>query len=48
VAIGIAVIGAIYYLIVGRTKEFAAVTAPSQDDPILPAGRTETASPADG
>jgi amino acid transporter len=48
VAIGIAVIGAIYYLIVGRAKDFAPVTAPSPDDPILPAGRTETASPADG
>ena len=54
VAIGIAVIGALYYLIVGRTKDFAAVTAPSPDDPIhppeptLPAGGTATASPADG
>src|SRR5579864_4567206 len=36
VAIGIAVIGAIYYLIVGRTKAFVAVTAPSPDDSIHP------------
>jgi hypothetical protein len=34
VAIGIAVIGAIYYLITGRRKAFAPVTAPSGDDPI--------------
>jgi hypothetical protein len=32
VAIGIALIGAIYYLIRGRTKAFAPVTAPSPDD----------------
>jgi amino acid transporter len=54
VAIGIAVIGALYYLIVGRSKNFAPVTAPSPDDPIhptdptLPAGGTAAASPADG
>jgi len=30
----IALIGAIYYLIVGRTKAFAPVTAPSDDDPV--------------
>jgi amino acid transporter len=48
VVIGIAVIGAIYYLIVGRAKFFAPVTAPSPDDPILPAGGTAAASPADG
>jgi amino acid transporter len=48
VAIGIAVIGAIYYLAVGARKKFAPVTAPSPGDPILPAARTETASPADG
>jgi amino acid transporter len=48
VAIGIAVIGAIYYLIVGRTKDFPPVTAPSLDDPVLPAGGTAAASPADG
>jgi urea carboxylase system permease len=32
VAVGIAVIGAIYYLIRGRTKAFAPVTLPSDDD----------------
>jgi amino acid transporter len=32
VAIFIALVGAIYYLIVGRTKAFAPVTAPSPDD----------------
>jgi hypothetical protein len=32
VAIFIALIGAIYYLIVGRTKAFAPVIAPSPDD----------------
>jgi amino acid transporter len=48
VAIGIAVIGAIYYLIVGRAKDFAPITAPSADDPILPAGGTGAASPAEG
>jgi amino acid transporter len=48
VAIGIAVIGAIYYLIVGRTKRFAPVTAPSPDDPMTPGGRTRTASAPDG
>jgi amino acid transporter len=34
VVVFIALIGAIYYLIVGRTKEFAPVTAPPEDDPI--------------
>jgi amino acid transporter len=34
VAIVIALIGAIYYLITGRRKNFAPVTAPSGDDPI--------------
>jgi len=28
----IALIGAIYYLVVGRTKRFAPVVAPSEDD----------------
>jgi hypothetical protein len=32
VAIGIAVIGAIYYLWVGRRKEFAPIIAPAGDD----------------
>jgi urea carboxylase system permease len=34
VVIVIALIGALYYLIVGRTKAFAPVTAPSEDDPV--------------
>ena len=38
----IALVGIIYYLIVGRTKNFAPVTAPSpdDDDPVIqqPAG----------
>jgi hypothetical protein len=34
VVVFIALIGAIYYLIVGRTKAFAPVTAPPEDDPI--------------
>src|SRR5271155_4379585 len=34
VVVFIALIGAIYYLIVGRTKAFAPVTAPSDDDPV--------------
>jgi amino acid transporter len=34
VVVFIALIGAIYYLIVGRTKAFAPVTAPAGDDPI--------------
>jgi amino acid transporter len=39
IAVGIAVIGAIYYLITGRRKAFAPVTAPEGDDPVeLPAG----------
>jgi amino acid transporter len=38
VAIVIALIGVIYYLIVGRTKAFAPVTAPSPDDEIPAAG----------
>ncbi len=38
VVIVIALIGAIYYLAVGRTKAFAPVTAPSPDDEQLPAG----------
>ena len=38
VVIVIALIGAIYYLVVGRTKAFAPVTAPSGDDAPLLAG----------
>jgi amino acid transporter len=34
VAILIALIGAIYYLVTGRRKAFAPVTAPSSDDPV--------------
>jgi amino acid transporter len=34
----LAVIGVIYYLLVGRTKAFAPVTAPAGDDPPLVAG----------
>jgi amino acid transporter len=34
VVVFIALIGAIYYLVVGRTKAFAPVTAPAGDDPI--------------
>jgi hypothetical protein len=32
VAIGIALIGAIYYFAVGRRKEFAPIIAPAGDD----------------
>jgi len=39
VVVFIALVGAIYYLVVGRSKTFAPVTAPSGDDPIEePAG----------
>jgi amino acid transporter len=41
VAIVIVLIGAIYYLVVGRTKAFAPVTAPSQDDAPLVASAPE-------
>jgi amino acid transporter len=46
VAIGIVVIGAIYYLVRGRTKDFAPVVTPPQDDPVLsrPAEGTGAAS----
>jgi hypothetical protein len=46
VVILIALIGAIYYLIVGRTKAFAPVTAPSPDDDLQPAAETGGAAPA--
>src|ERR1700730_17707280 len=39
VAVVIALVGAIYYLLVGRTKDFAAVTAPAADDDAPQAGR---------
>jgi len=47
VAIFIALIGAIYYLIVGRTKAFAPVIAPSPDDD-LPAVSGPPAAPQAG
>jgi urea carboxylase system permease len=47
VAIFIALIGALYYLIVGRTKAFAPVTAPSADDD-LPAVSGPPAAPQAG
>ena len=40
----IALIGAVYYLAVGRTKAFAPVTAPSPDD--APLAGTGAAPPA--
>ena len=46
VVVVLALIGAIYYLLVGRTKAFAPVTAPSPDDELLPAGGTGAAPPA--
>ena len=46
VAIGIALIGLIYYLIRGRTKTFAPVTLPSDDD--LPIGGGPKAAPGAG
>ena len=46
VVIGIALIGAIYYLIRGRTKAFAPVTLPSDDD--LPVGGGPEAAPGAG
>jgi urea carboxylase system permease len=44
VAIVIVLIGALYYLIVGRSKDFAPVTAPSPDDPQVPAAGSTQAS----
>ncbi len=35
VAVFIVLIGALYYLLVGRTKAFAPVTTPPEDDPVL-------------
>jgi amino acid transporter len=46
VVIFIVLVGAIYYLITGRRKEFAPVVTPPADDPVLrqPAGGAEAAS----
>jgi amino acid transporter len=46
VVVVIVLVGAIYYLIVGRTKAFAPVTAPSPDDELLPATDTGGTAPA--
>jgi amino acid transporter len=44
----IVLIGTIYYLAVGRRKEFAPVIAPAGDDrPLVPGGAREAASPPD-
>ena len=51
VAIFIALIGALYYLMVGRRKAFAPVTTPPEDDPVLRAvrgGRRGARPPPDG
>jgi amino acid transporter len=50
VAIFIALIGALYYLIVGRAKTFAPVIAPSPDDdlPAVPGGPGAAQQPAEG
>jgi hypothetical protein len=45
VAIGIALIGAIYYFAVGRRKEFAPIIAPAGDDAPLV---TEAGAPREG
>jgi amino acid transporter len=44
VVIVIAAVGAIYYLVAGRHKQFSAVIAPSPDDPVTATGRAEGAS----
>ncbi len=45
VVVFIALVGAIYYLIVGRTKAFAPVTTPPEDDPVeQPAGGSGAAA----
>jgi hypothetical protein len=47
VVVVIALIGAIYYAVAGRRKEFAPVLAPTEDDPPLVADGAQTpASPA--
>jgi amino acid transporter len=49
VAIFIALVGALYYLIAGRTKQFAPVIAPAGDDPVVEqAGGAGAAAQADG
>jgi amino acid transporter len=48
VAIVIALVGAIYYLIVGRAKAFAPVTAPSPDDDLPAMGGPPAAPQAGG
>jgi amino acid transporter len=48
VAVVIALVGAIYYLLVGRTKAFAPVTAPSPDDELPAVGGTGAARLPDG
>jgi len=48
VAVVIALVGAIYYLLVGRTKAFAPVTAPSPDDELPVVGGTGAARLPDG
>jgi amino acid transporter len=45
VVVFIALVGALYYLIVGRTKAFAPVTSPAEDDPVeLPASGSGAAA----
>jgi len=45
VVVFIVLVGAIYYLIVGRTKAFAPVTSPPEDDPVeQPAGGSGAAA----
>jgi amino acid transporter len=49
VVVFIALVGAIYYLVRGRTKAFAPVVAPAGDDPAQPlAGDTGATAQADG
>jgi hypothetical protein len=44
VVIFIALVGAVYYLIVGRTKRFAPVVAPAEDDaPLAGSGAASSA-----
>ncbi len=52
--LAIALIGAIYYLVVGRTKAFAPIVTPAEDDaplagsgaPLAPGGTTPPSPPA--
>jgi urea carboxylase system permease len=48
VAVVIALVGAVYYLLVGRTKAFAPVTAPSPDDELPAVGGAGAARLPDG